>query len=279
MALHSNEQLYAYYAFLISDKNTPRPGELMNLDRMNEELAQGLYLQSNIPSGYGLGSSGALVAALYDKYAGQPPGSALSPMDLQWLKAFFSRLESYFHGSSSGIDPLSIFVSKPLLIGAEQKLSLPGLPQNLSGQKGGFFLINTRIPRKTSDLIAVFKNKINDPAFKKVFFTDYIECNDTCLRTIARQQEDPEKACKLMEEQMLLLSQLQFDLFREMIPDIFRPLWQDGLKTGVFSMKLCGAGGGGYLLGYASDYAKASGIWKKHTVEAVRLNGDKINLP
>jgi mevalonate kinase len=40
-----------------------------NLDQLQLDINAGMYFDSSIPQGYGVGSSGALVAALYDKYA------------------------------------------------------------------------------------------------------------------------------------------------------------------------------------------------------------------
>ena len=39
-----------------------------DIDKLNEDLSTGMYFDSSIPQGYGVGSSGALVAAIYDKY-------------------------------------------------------------------------------------------------------------------------------------------------------------------------------------------------------------------
>ncbi len=279
VALHSNNQLRAYHDFLDNDAKLPGTGELMNLDRFAEELAQGLYLHSTIPSGYGLGSSGALVAALFDKYARETFSDRehFTTTELQWLKGLFSRFESFFHGSSSGIDPLCIFVQKPLLISSDQSLSLTDLPKNLGSGTGGFFLVNTYIPRKTADLVSIFKKKTTDAAFKKTMLNDYIKCNDACIHSVTNQPGYPSPDNQAIEGHMQQLSQMQFDLFPEMIPGIFRPLWQEGLTSGAYSMKLCGAGGGGYLLGYAGDYAKAAETWQKHTVKPVTLNGEEIN--
>jgi galactokinase/mevalonate kinase-like predicted kinase len=33
-----------------------------------------------------------------------------------------------------------------------------------------------------------------------------------------------------------------------LVPDEFIPLWETGLKEGSFALKLCGSGGGGFLL-------------------------------
>ena len=39
------------------------------LDELKRDIDKGMYFDSSIPQGYGVGSSGALVAAVYDKYA------------------------------------------------------------------------------------------------------------------------------------------------------------------------------------------------------------------
>ena len=279
VALNSNEQLYAYYTFLANDKTEPRINELLNLDRFAEDLAQGMYLHSTIPSGYGLGSSGALVAALYDRYSVTHIGADhQTSTGLSWLKALFSRLEAYFHGSSSGIDPLSIFIQKPLLIGQNQNLSLTDLPQGLPSGSGGFFLVNTHIPRKTSELITIFKRKESNPAFKKIFLYDYVPSNNACIHALINSYGISGEEATSLPDTMHHLSSLQLDLFKEMIPDIFRLAWQEGLTTGKYAMKLCGAGGGGYILGYTDNYQTASEIWRKHHVEAMTLDGSKIHL-
>lgn len=281
-ALHSNEQLNAYRDFLMNDHAKPEADALLDLDKFAEELAQGIYLHSNIPSGFGLGSSGALVAALYDRYAIEPvsPNAGKEASEvLAWLQALFSRLESFFHGSSSGIDPLSIFVRQPLLIGTNKDLSLAVIPDELASGTGGFFLVNTHIPRKTSDLVAIFKEKMTQAAFRKIFMDEYIPCNNACIHTITSTPGEHADTHALLEKQMQALSVLQYELFSDMIPEIFRALWQEGLSSGTYAMKLCGAGGGGYLLGHTGNYSKAAEVWQQHTIVPTGLHGETINPP
>ena len=40
-----------------------------DLKTFEADLESGMYFDSSIPQGYGVGSSGALVASIYDKYA------------------------------------------------------------------------------------------------------------------------------------------------------------------------------------------------------------------
>jgi mevalonate kinase len=39
-----------------------------------------------------------------------------------------------------------------------------------------------------------------------------------------------------------------------MIPTLYQEMWDQGLKSKQCFLKLCGAGGGGFLLGYSPDF-------------------------
>ena len=60
----SNENLFKYLTYLKSDKAPCR----FNTTAFENDLNNGLYFDSSIPQGFGVGSSGALVAAIYDRY-------------------------------------------------------------------------------------------------------------------------------------------------------------------------------------------------------------------
>ena len=66
-----------------------------------------MYFDSSIPQGYGIGSSGALVASIYDQYALDKITvlENLTKEKLQHLKTVFAAMESFFHGKSSGLRP------------------------------------------------------------------------------------------------------------------------------------------------------------------------------
>ena len=55
------------------------------------------------------------------------------------------------------------------------------------------------------------------------------------------------------------ISRFQLTHFREMIPAEFLPLWERSLEGDDFRMKLCGAGGGGFLLGLCRKDATPEG--------------------
>src|SRR5680860_1518507 len=66
-ARKSNQGLREFVGYLeMIHKNSPN---LVSFDfeALKSDIASGMYFDSSIPQGYGVGSSGALVAAIYDK--------------------------------------------------------------------------------------------------------------------------------------------------------------------------------------------------------------------
>ena len=54
-----------------------------------------------------------------------------------------------------------------------------------------------------------------------------------------------------------------------MIPSQFHKLWKKGIDTNAYYLKLCGSGGGGYILGFTQDYEKAKAALSGHKLEVV----------
>ncbi len=249
-AYSSNNHLKNYLQFLISTKTKPDTG--INLEKMQHDLDQGLYLKSTIPTGYGLGSSGALVAALFHEYGSHHKDATnmLNHDQLYELKQIFAFMESFFHGSSSGLDPLSIYVKKPLLINRHEKISVIYSELLERQDIGSFFLLDTRIQRKTRPLVNVFKKKYTAPEFRTMIHTDYVAACNNCIDALLTGNGD-------FHGFLHRLSDMQLRYFKEMIPAGLQPMWAKGLSSGLFTPKLCGAGGGGYLLCYSEDTDKA----------------------
>jgi hypothetical protein len=42
--------------------------------------------------------------------------------------------------------------------------------------------------------------------------------------------------------------------FSPMIPKLFEDIWEEGMKSNFYHLKLCGAGGGGFMLGHCQDF-------------------------
>jgi mevalonate kinase len=54
-----------------------------------------------------------------------------------------------------------------------------------------------------------------------------------------------------------------------MIPTNLYNAWKKGLDTNVYYLKLCGSGGGGYILGFAKDYEKADKMLEGFNKEVI----------
>jgi len=68
-AKKSNQSLVNFVAYLKQLQMDQPELVTFNIDVLQNDVNSGMYFDSSIPQGYGVGSSGALVAAIYDKYA------------------------------------------------------------------------------------------------------------------------------------------------------------------------------------------------------------------
>ena len=215
-------------------------GTYLDLDKFHFDLNHELFLESNVPSGYGLGSSGTLVAAVYDRYA------QCKIDDLLELKSLFGKMESFFHGSSSGIDPLQCYLGKPFRISAEgvTLLSDDFIPSEIH-----VFLADTGKKSNTKPLVQYFKAKREDAEYLQVFQTEYVPCVSACIDgLIAGEKEQFFKSLRQLTD-----GQLRF--LRPMITDDSIDLFLERPDFNI-GFKISGSGGGGYVLGFTDDLEK-----------------------
>lgn len=251
----SNSQLYVFHQYLQELDHQGAFSGVMHLESMKADLAGGLWLQSDIPTGYGLGSSGSLVAAVFDRYAlPEWKNRPLTDGDLPGqLIAIFALMESFFHGSSSGIDPLCSYINKAILSKVEKAgVSVISMRSALHAEGSGFFLLDTGLQRQTAPLVSLYHQKKKDAAFSSMLKSRYIPCVNSCIEATTGSHPSG------LDQQMRELSGLQFTYFSEMIPGGFLEAWERGFTSGSYSLKLCGAGGGGYILGYTRNFSQAS---------------------
>ncbi|MFW5887334.1 MAG: mevalonate kinase [Bacteriovoracia bacterium] len=240
----SNKELSVFCSFLQELKNNNSLPFSMDLDTLNFDIDQGLFFDSTIPKGQGLGSSGALCAAIYKNYSDQNS----IPLLMNDLKMHFALMESHFHGASSGLDPLISYIEKPILL--ENALNMHEIILRNSAEsdeKNFFFLLSTGRPRRTEPLVNLFLEKLNQPKFLKFFNDELIPLNHDCINDFV------EGNYGRLIEKFRQLSQYQFDYFLPMIPPLLRKQWEQGLESDDYYLKLCGAGGGGFFLGMCRD--------------------------
>ncbi|MBN2172663.1 MAG: hypothetical protein JW731_00935 [Bacteroidales bacterium] len=266
-AKNSNAQLESYSAYL---KKLIESGQLnVNFDfnAFVRDLDNGLYFESTIPQGYGLGSSGALVASLYNQYVSNKieGGRSVGKHDTLKLKEIFASMESFFHGKSSGIDPLNSYVQYPLLIRSKKEIETVEIPRRKFDENSAIFLVNSGFPGKTEPLVNLFLGNCQQPAYFHVISNKYIPLNNQCIHSLINGEMID------FFDSLKSLSQIQYEYFSEMIPDRLKPIWKEGLDTGKFNMKLCGSGGGGYLLGFTSNIKETIEYFNAHELEIITV--------
>ena len=211
-----------------------------NLQGLRDDLNKGLYFDSNIPQQYGLGSSGALVAALFSRYVAHHIQDSQLSADV--LKVDFAHLEAHFHGKSSGLDPLVSFLNRPLLLDSGKRVQTVSL--DLAQTGWSFALIDTHTTGATGPLVEHFIDQLNAAEFAKAFATQFIPANNGCIESLLRN--DRYTFFSFMEQ----LIRFQLQHFQRMIPTNFYALISEALSQQVF-IKLLGSGGGGFLLAIA----------------------------
>lgn len=251
-----DQELMALFHYLREMEKNNKLSFEIDLELFFEDIIRGLYFDSSIPRGYGLGSSGSLCAAIFDRYGGE---QFKLNKEIGTLKKYFSEIESHFHGASSGLDPLISFLNRPILI-KDKKLSITDLPKYAEGP-GAFFLLNTGRERRTEPLVNLFLEKCKSQDFSNLCNNVLSPITNSCISSFL--SKDTSSLYEFFRE----LSDFQYRYFNPMIPKIFQELWAKGLKSEEFYFKLCGAGGGGYLLGMTKDFRRAKEILKSYEVK------------
>ena len=260
-SLESNQNLDRFYNYLAALQT-----DLVsfNLVSFKEDVDNGMYFDSSIPQGYGVGSSGALVASIYDKYAANKTTvlENLTRDKLLNLKAIFALMESFFHGKSSGLDPLNSYLSLPILINSKDHVEPAGIPSQKEG-KGAVFLLDSEQVGETEPMVNIFMNKMKNEGFRKMISEEFSATTDACIDDFLQGN------VKSLFGNVKSLSKIVLTNFKPMIPDAFHKVWEKGISTNDYYLKLCGSGGGGYILGFTEDFSKAQKSLKDYKLELV----------
>lgn len=264
-AKKSNQSLKSFVSFLKELTNQKPNLVQFDFQALEQDIKKGMYFDSSIPQGYGVGSSGALVAAIYDQYA-QNKITVLENLTrekLLILKSVFSEMESFFHGKSSGLDPLNSYLSIPILINSKDNIEATGIPSQNTTGKGAVFLLDSEMVGETAPMVSIFMENLKDQGFRKMLKTQFIKHTDACVENFLKGD------IKSLFTNTKKLSKVVLDNFKPMIPEKFHELWKKGIETNDYYLKLCGSGGGGYILGFTQDLDKAKKALEGHKLEVV----------
>lgn len=263
-----DQELKAFAQYLKNLKRAKKFSIGLDVDAFGFDVENGLFFKSTIPQGHGVGSSGALCAAILDRYGNREQRAT---EDEKSLRKMFALMESHFHGASSGIDPLISYLDCSILIKDKDRIERAEVPYDNypnSGNdpkadrksKGMIFLLNTCRSRRTEPLVNLFLEKCENPSFNGLCEQQLLPIIDKCIdyflnREIAR-----------LYDNFARLSRFQLEHFLPMIPSLYRNLWRRGLDSKKYYLKLCGAGGGGLLLGITTDMELSAKQLEKHEI-------------
>ncbi len=248
------EQLNAFVAWLDTQPElVQRCG--LDLARLKADLDAGWWLAGDLPAGYGVGSSGVAVAGLVDRYA---DWNAVGSAEMQ---ARFAALEAHFHGQSSGLDPLVSYLGRARLGGNPRRVWLryggSGLPQVVEPKtqpnpQWTLFLLDTGRPRRTEPLVSAFRERrAAEPDYARRLEQELASANTDAVEAFLAGVNAP------FAHALERLSRLSLELLEPMVPEALRGLWAEGLEArplaSPFLLKLCGAGGGGYLFAWSAN--------------------------
>ncbi|TVQ91285.1 MAG: mevalonate kinase [Bacteroidetes bacterium] len=260
----SNLKLKKYLDYLLNPEVRTRFQFPLKLEQLKNDLDKGMYFKSTIPEGYGAGSSGALVAAIFYYYSNQFSGEqdANHTSQLAEFRQQLALMESYFHGSSSGLDPLSSLLGRTLRIDAQKRISFPELPLFARQSQITIFLLDTLNPGNTKPLVDGFKQQIADKVLDGELL---VALNNQIVQALLNRDQ------LFFDSFLRQLSLFQLENMKPMIPENIRPLWQRGIDTGEYTLKLCGSGGGGFVLGFTENFEKAKAICEQEGLNSMVL--------
>ncbi len=265
IAIESNGHLRKFVAYLENLHNENPKLVSFDFETLRDDVEGGMYFDSSIPQGYGVGSSGALVAAIYDKYAEDKITilENLTRDKLLKLKMIFGKMESFFHGKSSGLDPLNSYLSLPILINSKDNIESASIPSQNSEGKGAVFLLDSGSTGETAPMVQLFMEKMKHEGFRNMLKNQFIKHTDACVEDFVNGN------VKSLFGNLKQLSHVVLDNFKPMIPVKFHQLWKQGIESNDYYLKLCGSGGGGYILGFTEDIDKAKKALKDYNLEVV----------
>tara|TARA_B100000809_G_C15102112_1_gene517324 strand:- start:468 stop:1397 length:930 start_codon:yes stop_codon:yes gene_type:complete len=261
-AIKSNESLSRFVSYL---RGIDAGLVTFEIEALASDVEAGMYFDSSIPQGYGVGSSGALVAAIYDKYAHDKITvlENLTREKLLKLKVVFAEMESFFHGKSSGLDPLNSYLSIPILINSQDNIETAGIPAQQIDGKGAVFLLDSGIVGETAPMVHIFMENMKQEGFRSMLKDQFIKHTDACVDDFLKGD------VKSLFKNTKQLSKVVLNHFKPMIPQQFHELWKKGIETNEYYLKLCGSGGGGYILGFTEDIDTARQSLKGYKLEVV----------
>jgi mevalonate kinase len=116
---------------------------------------------------------------------------------------------------------------------------------------------------ETAPMVHIFMEKMKQEGFRKVLKDQFIKHTDACVEDFINGN------VKSLFGNLKQLSHVVLNHFKPMIPKEFHKLWKEGIESNTYYLKLCGSGGGGYILGFTEDLEKAKKALEGYRLEVV----------
>ena len=102
--------------------------------------------------------------------------------------------------------------------------------------------------------------QLKDELFEKAFESEWCVYNENIISAFLNQDYTQ------LFKNLQLLSEFQFQHLPPMIPKGFETIWKESLTHQQFTLKLCGAGGGGFLLGFTENWETTKNLLNKQEI-------------
>ena len=105
--------------------------------------------------------------------------------------------------------------------------------------------------------------KMKQEGFRTMLKNQFIKHTDACVEDFLKGD------VKSLFRNTKQLSKIVLNHFKPMIPKKFHSIWKAGIESNAYYLKLCGSGGGGYILGFTEDLQAAQKALSAHKLEVV----------
>jgi len=116
---------------------------------------------------------------------------------------------------------------------------------------------------ETAPMVSIFMENMKQETFSLMMRDQFIKYSDSCVDDFLKGNMSS------LFNNIKSLSSLVLKYFEPMIPDAFHKVWKNGIETNEYYLKLCGSGGGGFILGFTRDFDKAKLALKDYPLEVV----------
>ena len=124
-------------------------------------------------------------------------------------------------------------------------------------------MLDSGIIGETAPMVGIFMEKMKQEGFRTMLKNQFIKHTDACVEDFLKG--DINSLFKNTKQ----LSKVVLSHFKPMIPKQFHTIWKAGIESNAYYLKLCGSGGGGYILGFTEDFQAAQKALIDHKLEVV----------